>query len=817
MTLVVLFIIISIITGFILTYFLSARYSIFERVAYGTVIGLGLHTWIVYLFSLLWGLSGKSIYISIALSVVLSSIVLTIKWVSLKEKIRNEITNTKNGFFLNKTWYFAHIAVFSFFTTIFWCLFSRTIIWKKDGLYVGLTNNYGDLPLHLAYITSFVWGNNIPPQDPSYAGEKLVYPFLADFLSAIFLKLWLNFRDMLFIPGWLLTVAFYGVLYYFTYRLTKKRLAAILSPFIFFFAGGFGFYYFYQDFLNTSQGFWSFLMHLPRDYTKIEPLNYHWITPLTCLNVPQRAYLFGFPITILIFTLLYSGIEHTRSSFKRMGGSNEFLFAGILAGALPFFHTHSFLSLLMVTIPLGLIFWDWRKWILFFLPAFILSLPQVLYLSGNVGGGSFFKLNFGWMAGKENFLWFWLKNTGLYWPLIIAGFTTIFVFRKGTEHRAHTRLGLYSLPFLILFLLPNLVLFAPWSWDNIKMLIYWFLGTTPIAALALDNMYESKRFRVISRVGFFLVMFFLTIAGGIDVFKYAIAPANGWKEFTTEEIELAKRISAETPPYAVFLNAPIHNHLVFLSGRKSLMGFPGHVWSHGYSDSYGREQDIKKMLIGGNGAASLINKYKPDFVTIGPNERRIGANKSYFKDNYFDRNYTCIITTKNYKIYDLNKKNQSVVTANEYLHQKDKHTVSGQGYGLYLCYYDNMDWHGEPIHQEIDSEIEFNWSNDDEKPLFSPFSAIWNGYIDIKSLGTYSFALSSDDGSWLYIDDTLVIDNGGYHGTKKVTGTIPLKEGKHKIMIKYFDAGGGAIINLAWVPPGGVEGKIPVERLKVKD
>ena len=62
MTFVVLFIIISIITGFLLTYFLSARYSIFERVAYGTVIGLGLHTWIVYLFSLMWGLSGKSIY-----------------------------------------------------------------------------------------------------------------------------------------------------------------------------------------------------------------------------------------------------------------------------------------------------------------------------------------------------------------------------------------------------------------------------------------------------------------------------------------------------------------------------------------------------------------------------------------------------------------------------------------------------------------------------------------------------------------------------------------------------------------------------------
>lgn len=89
-------------------------------------------------------------------------------------------------------------------------------------MYIGLPNNYGDLPLHLAYITSFVWGNNIPPQDPSFAGEKLVYPFLSDFLSAIFLKLGLDFRDILFIPGLLLTISLYCVLYYFTYRLTKK-------------------------------------------------------------------------------------------------------------------------------------------------------------------------------------------------------------------------------------------------------------------------------------------------------------------------------------------------------------------------------------------------------------------------------------------------------------------------------------------------------------------------------------------------------------------------------------------------------------------
>ncbi len=798
MTFVVLFIIISIITGFLLTYLLSARYSIFERVAYGTVIGLGLHTWIVYLFSLLWGLQLKSLYISAILLIVLCSVILIIKWTSFKEKIISEIQDIKNDFLLNKVSYYVHIAVFSFFTTIFWRLFYRTIIWKKDGMYIGLPNNYGDLPLHLAYITSFVWGNNIPPQDPSFAGEKLVYPFLSDFLSAIFLKLGLDFRDILFIPGLLLTVAFYSILYYFAYRLTKRRFTAVISAFIFFFTGGFGFYYFFQDLSHTSSNIWSFLMNLPRDYTKIPSLNYHWITPLTCLNVPQRPFLFGFPITMLIFTLLYTGIEYKKW--------REFLFAGVLAGVLPFFHSHSFLAMLMVAIPLGLIFWDWRKWFLFFMPAFILSLPQVLYLSGHVGGGTFFRPSFGWMAGKENFLWFWLKNTSLFWPVVIGGFAVIFVRANG---RSPLRLGFYVLPFLILFLLPNLVLFAPWNWDNIKILIYWFLGTTPVAALALTYLYENGHFKILSKAGFFIIMFVLTVAGGIDVFRYAIAPISGWKEFSAEEVKLANRISIETPPHAIFLNAPIFNHPVFLSGRKSLMGYPAHIWSHGYNDAHRREQDIQTILKGKSDAIALINTYKPSYVTIGPHEKRIGVNKVFF-----DTNYPCVITTENYKIYDLTKRKDKQPFAPKV---SNKQNLIDQRYGLSVSYYGNRYWEGEPVYEEVNEDIEFNWFDEEKKPIPSPFSAIWKGYIEINTPGKYTFKLTSDDGSWLYIDDILVIDNGGNHATKSVTGMVALEAGKHKIMIKYFDAGGGAIINLTWVPPGGVEGKIPVERLKVKD
>jgi len=790
---------ISVITGFLLTYFLATRYSILERLACGVVVGLALFTWIAYLFSLSWGLQYKSISLAVGMLIIISgSVIFIIKWASLKEKIAGEMREIKADFFLNKTSYYIHITVFSFFATIFCRLFYRTILWKADGMYIGLANNYGDLPLHYAYITSFVWGDNIPSQDPSCAGEKLAYPFLADFLSAIFLKLGLDFREILFIPGFLLTVVFYCIFYYFSYRLTKRRLAAIISTFIFFFTGGFGFYYFFQD-IAKSPHVWSFLMNLPRDYTKIEHLNYRWITPLTCLNVPQRPFLFGFPITMLVFSLLYAGIEHKKWK--------EFLFAGILAGTLPLFHTHSFLAVLMVTLPLALIFWDWRTWLFFFAPAFVLSLPQALYLSENVGGGSFFKYNFGWVAGKDNVLWFWLKNTGLFWPLIIAGFATIFAFRRGT---APTCLRFYSLPFLLLFLLPNLMLFAPWDWDNIKILIYWCLGTSPIAALALVRLYENKRFLVLSRVAFFLLIFVLVLAGGIDVFRYSIAPIYGWKEFSAEEVRLARRIVKETPADAVFLNAPIFNHPVFLSGRKALMGYVGHIVSHGCGDAYKREDDVKKMLRGKPESIALLSKYKPHYAIVGPHEKRSGVNKAFF-----DTNYACIISTENYKIYDLNKKNESSVIS--VAPQRNRQKTGGKKYGLTVSYYDNMNWTGEAVYEEVDSTVKFHYSDEDGKPLFSPYSAIWKGYLAITTPGVYTFKVSSDDGSWLYIDDHLVVENGGLHPLNTAIGTVALEKGNHKIMIKYFDGGGGAVLRLVWIPPGGVEREVPVECFKVTD
>ena len=69
----------------------------------------------------------------------------------------------------------------------------------------------------------------------------------------------------------------------------------------------------------------------------------------------------------------------------------------------------------------------------------------------------------------------------------------------------------------------------------------------------------------------------------------------------------------------------------------------------------------------------------------------------------------------------------------------------------------------------------------------------YKGYINVPEDGIYSFYLSSDDGSMLYIDGKQVIDNDGLHAPGEVTGQAALKQGYHPIEVQYFDHGGGSI------------------------
>lgn len=70
-------------------------------------------------------------------------------------------------------------------------------------------------------------------------------------------------------------------------------------------------------------------------------------------------------------------------------------------------------------------------------------------------------------------------------------------------------------------------------------------------------------------------------------------------------------------------------------------------------------------------------------------------------------------------------------------------------------------------------------------------AAVLEGYIEIPRDGYYTFSLASDDGSKMYINRRLVIDNDGDHGVITVSNSVLLGKGLHPIRVEWFNGGGG--------------------------
>jgi len=84
------------------------------------------------------------------------------------------------------------------------------------------------------------------------------------------------------------------------------------------------------------------------------------------------------------------------------------------------------------------------------------------------------------------------------------------------------------------------------------------------------------------------------------------------------------------------------------------------------------------------------------------------------------------------------------------------------------------------------------------------FGALITGYLSVASAGSFEFKLNSDDGSMLYIDGSLVIDNGEDNGHPPLTvgGFASLSPGLHPFKIEFFeDFGGQSGVDL-YLPPG---------------
>jgi beta-glucosidase len=129
---------------------------------------------------------------------------------------------------------------------------------------------------------------------------------------------------------------------------------------------------------------------------------------------------------------------------------------------------------------------------------------------------------------------------------------------------------------------------------------------------------------------------------------------------------------------------------------------------------------------------------------------------------------------------------------------------SGTGNGLQGEYYANTDLSGSPVVTQVDPNVHYTWNGSPAPGVpATNWSAKWTGTLTPPTTGTYTFGLTSDDGSRLFINGQQVIDNWRDQAANTETAQVDLTAGTPvQIEVDYYQAGGDATVNLGWIEPG---------------
>jgi hypothetical protein len=93
------------------------------------------------------------------------------------------------------------------------------------------------------------------------------------------------------------------------------------------------------------------------------------------------------------------------------------------------------------------------------------------------------------------------------------------------------------------------------------------------------------------------------------------------------------------------------------------------------------------------------------------------------------------------------------------------------------------------------------------------FAFRFTGYIKVPADGNYTFYTNSDDGSKLYIDGVLVVNNDGLHGMLEKSGYKYLLAGRHSITVDYLEYDGDNALLVSYAGPSITKTQMPVNIL----
>ena len=426
---------------------------------------------------------------------------------------------------------------------IAFALFSlRSFLWlvftDGDEIKVLSPNNLGDLPLHLTYLRLLASGADFWPDNPILAGGKLTYPLGLDLFNSLLSLTGVDdFRGLIWVGLGGCICA--GV------ALWKWGGAFTMAGFLF--NGGVAGFAILRG--------WKFADFQSELAWKSLPL---------ALFVTQRGLLFALPAGLLLLSSWRARFFERDAAAWRLPRWGEVL----LYASLPVFHFHTFLFLSIVLAAAFVTIPETRRSLAIFVgAAFIPATVLVLLVTGFFKGASILGWKPGWMQDDENFFVFWFVNFG-FLPVFVAAL--VWKLSRPSHRRWPGTLVFTALG---VFLLCCFVKFAPWEWDNTKLMLWSYLVVLPFLWSELIGRWPS----MLRAPACVLLFFsgFVSLIGGLD------SSHTGHEIARRSQLAGLSNAVRDIPIGERFIGWPTYNHPLLLLGRKMALGYTGHAWSHG--------------------------------------------------------------------------------------------------------------------------------------------------------------------------------------------------------------------------------------------
>ena len=521
-----------------------------------------------------------------------------------------------------------------------WLQYTHTMRPDESGSWHVGQSTYGDLPMHLSFITNLP-GKRFPADYPFFPGNRLSYPFLTDSLSATFYLFGASLQLSVILPGTLMMALCYTGVLILGRNLTAGKRTAVLAALLFFLNGGLGFLY---DFdlaggLNSAgeptvfdrvrailNGYYKTPTNQP------DPNNLRWSNIICDMLVPQRTFLGGLCMFLPCLYLLDSVFRPRMRDPEN--GPRGLLLLSLWAGCLPLIHTHSFLALGLMT--LGAMLYDlihgdpnalmvrrsrWqilRPYLVFAGITVLLAAPQLFFFTFHqtFQPGSripFLTFQFNWVNNprgrgmRDLYLWFYLKNIGLpFLALLLA------LFEKNPRHR---RLFAMALPII---LAAEFIRFQPNEYDNNKLFyLAWLLCCLIVADWSREVWQKLKGFRGRYALAVFTAIT-VFLSAGLTVWRECVSD---YVAFSAPAVETGEYVRDHTEPDAVFITGTQHlNPVSSIAGRSVVCGPNLWLYYHGFDISE-REMDLEDFYADPAGNQDIPEKYGADYIYVSSYER----------------------------------------------------------------------------------------------------------------------------------------------------------------------------------------------------